>query len=437
MMSAAPQFGQPQNTADKSVQNVKLRSSLLRIAASVMLGATLWVDEHQNLIVHAIVVATYCSFATFLLILTLLKRAPLWLYEPLVIIDATLVVILFHEYIIGGTPREQDLTAANISVAFILLLHAALSLQPRIVLVFSGTLLGGWLGFAVTALVVDGGNFSAMSVILRLRLDAILAVVFMLAIFMVLMLIKDHNSSLARAVAAERQRSNLQRFFAPDVAVEIAQKGLSLGLGERQASIMFVDLRTFTRFAESATSTELASILSEFRAIVSDCVFAHGGTIDKFIGDAVLAVFGVPIASPNDKANALACSQILAHELSQWEGRCLAAGKPALKAGIGLHHGTVLFGVITSGRHSELTVLGDVVNIAQRLEHATKALDALVVASDAFSSEVRGVHRAADWCQHSDLSLLGREQPIGAYFLPRSVLARHDAAISTRIAPSD
>jgi adenylate cyclase len=202
------------------------------------------------------------------------------------------------------------------------------------------------------------------------------------------------------------------------MATEIARNGLSLGLAEREASVMFVDLRSFTRFAEAASVSDLTAVLGEFRSIVSERVFAHGGTIDKFIGDAVLAVFGVPGPSAGGRDDALACAMAISIDLEVWAERSLQAGRPSLAAGIGLHDGPVLFGVINSGCHAELTVLGDVVNVAQRLEQATKSLNAAVVVSEAFASRITEVG-VAGWRREPRLSLPGRKGAMSVYYLPR------------------
>lgn len=404
---------------DVAEPQTDLRSGILRVVVALVLISTFWVVESQDHAVHSKVVATYCVVSIVSLILAWLRRNPLWLSPVFITIDAVLVVTLFHEHLLGHTPREHDLNATNIAVAFLLLLHAAMSLNPKAVLHFAVVFLAGWLSFTVISLPLRGDDLSVAAHFVRFRLDGMLAFVFVVSTIMLLMLMRDHEHSLGRAIAAERQRANMQRFFAPEVAAEIAKSGLSFGLTERAASVMFVDLRSFTRFAESATASDLASVLGEFRAVVSERVFAHGGTIDKFIGDAVLAVFGVPNETPNDKGNALACALDVALNLSAWAERSLRAGRPALAAGIGLHEGRVLFGVIESGRHAELTVLGDVVNVAQRLEQATKSLDASIVVSDAFATEITTVGTPG-WQRHSRLRLPGRLKTLGAYYLPRS-----------------
>jgi adenylate cyclase len=323
-----------------------IRSGLLRVVVAFVLVATLWVGGDHDHAVHAKVVATYWALTTVALMLAWLRRSPSWLSPTFIAIDAGLVLTLFHEHLLGHAPRAHDLTPTNIAVAFMLLTHSAMSLQPKVVLLFSAIFLAGWLGIAAITSPIRSNTFSLWERLAELRHDGLLAVVFVVMTIMLLMLIYDHNRSLDRTVAAERQRSNMQRFFAPEMATEIAKNGLSLGLAERDASVMFIDLRSFTRFAEHASVSELTTVLSEFRSIVSERVFAHGGTIDKFIGDAVLAVFGVPERSAGGKGDALACALDVSVDLQAWAERSLQAGKPSLAAGIGLHHGPVLFGVI-------------------------------------------------------------------------------------------
>ncbi len=153
---------------------------------------------------------------------------------------------------------------------------------------------------------------------------------------------------------------------------------------------MFVDVRGFTRLAEEVPPERLADLLAEFRGRVAGAVFAHGGTIDKFIGDGVLAVFGTPEPRPDDAARALRAAFAVLDAVAGWAPGHRAGGGPAV--GIGLHHGEVFAGVIGRGDLLEHTVIGDTVNVAERLERLTRRLPAsLVVSGDlARAAGVRG-----------------------------------------------
>lgn len=128
---------------------------------------------------------------------------------------------------------------------------------------------------------------------------------------------------------------------------------------------MFVDLRSFTRFSEEASPEEVAKLLSEYRELVVEAVFAHGGMIDKFIGDGVMAAFGQPHKADDDAARALQCALQLRGALAEWKTQRSRRGDKVLDAGIGLHMGTVMGGILESGSHDEFTLFGDAVNVAK------------------------------------------------------------------------
>jgi class 3 adenylate cyclase len=175
----------------------------------------------------------------------------------------------------------------------------------------------------------------------------------------------------------------------------------------RQAAVMFVDLRSFTRLSESIALEELAMLLAEFRELVTRAVFAHGGMIDKFIGDGVMAAFGQPRTTANDAARALDCAIHLQGALLEWKALRLAGGQPAPDAGIGLHFGIAIGGVLHSGSHDEFTLIGDAVNVAQRLEQLCKPLNASLVVSEDVLAAANRIEPVA-WRWVEDVELAGR-----------------------------
>ena len=129
---------------------------------------------------------------------------------------------------------------------------------------------------------------------------------------------------------------------------------------------MFVDLRSFTRFAESASPGALAEFLSDYRRQVTEIVFQWGGTIDKFIGDGVVIVFGRPRPKVDDAERALYCALHLARTLAGWKIHRKKDGRSALDVGIGLRVGEVVGGILESAEHDEFTVVGDAVDVSER-----------------------------------------------------------------------
>jgi adenylate cyclase len=336
------------------------------------------------------------------------------------VLDALFVVVLFHEHLFApGTSLNHDLTAPSLAIGFMLLTHVALRLRPRLVLLFSGIVVAGWLSLLFVAVEAHLGMASAETIDWSAFLtEGALAAAFGFAAAVCCLLVHDHNVQLARAVMTERRRANLSRFFSPAVLGELEVTGASLLLGRRRAAVMFVDLRSFTRLSETMPLEEMADLLAEFRELVTREVFAHGGMIDKFIGDGVMAAFSQRQALSGDVTRALDCAIHLGGALARWKEVREHSGRAAPDAGIGLHVGMVISGVLRSGSHDEFTLLGDTVNVAERLERLTKTLDACVVVSEAAIVEARGL-RADGWDWSHDVELEGRAGRLNVAYLPR------------------
>ncbi|MBM4187587.1 MAG: FHA domain-containing protein [Gemmatimonadetes bacterium] len=164
-------------------------------------------------------------------------------------------------------------------------------------------------------------------------------------------------------------RANFERFFAPEVAERIAREpGAIRQTGERRpAAVLFSDIRGFTTIAESIPPDSLGSLLTEYCTEMADIVFEHGGTLDKFIGDAVMAVWGAPLSAPGDADRALAAALAMHQRVASMNDRWRHTSFPELAIGIGLNYGEVFAGYLGSERRLEYTVIGDTVNVASRL----------------------------------------------------------------------
>ncbi len=163
--------------------------------------------------------------------------------------------------------------------------------------------------------------------------------------------------------------SNFQRYFAPNLASQIAQQEGEVALGgtKRPVVIFFSDIRGFTPMSESMNPDEIAGLLTEYFTEMVDIVFEHSGTLDKFMGDAIMALWGAPIAHADDADRAMQCALDQIETLEKMNAKWKESGRKPLAIGIGINFGEVFAGNIGSNRRLEYTVIGDAVNTASRL----------------------------------------------------------------------
>ena len=164
---------------------------------------------------------------------------------------------------------------------------------------------------------------------------------------------------------------------------------------EQAVAVLFGDIVGFTQWAEPRRPTEVIGLLRQVHARLEQAVFEHGGTLDKFVGDGVMATFGTPEPGPRDAANGLACVHAILADFERWNATRAAAGESEVRIALGLHYGAVVVGDIGTERRLELAVLGDTVNVASRLERLTRELDCHAVVSDAVVQALPGDADAA------------------------------------------
>jgi adenylate cyclase len=189
--------------------------------------------------------------------------------------------------------------------------------------------------------------------------------------------------------AAERARNNLSRYFSPNLVDMLAERDEPLGAVRRQTvAVMFADIVGFTSMAEHMVPEAVVRMLREYHERMTAPIFACGGTIDKYIGDEIFAVFGVPAASAADAANALRCADMMLAALECWNQQREAQGEPRLAVGIGLNYGPAVLGDVGSEHSFSFTVIGDTVNTASRLQRLTRTLETPLVVGDALVNAV-------------------------------------------------
>jgi adenylate cyclase len=190
--------------------------------------------------------------------------------------------------------------------------------------------------------------------------------------------------TLARAVQSGQSADALSQFFDSDVAAHITTTDLAPMAGQsvmREAAIMFTDLRGFTKASATLSAADLIALIGEYQNVVLPVVRAHGGNIDKFMGDGILASFGAVNTSSTYAADALRCIGAILETSNAWARDRAQRGLPALGIGIGVAHGPLVFGIIGVERRLEYTVIGETVNLAAKLEKHNKAEDAAACAT--------------------------------------------------------
>ena len=194
-----------------------------------------------------------------------------------------------------------------------------------------------------------------------------------------------------RVLQEQRGREEVNRMFGTYLSPELLKKmlkekqGAAVRSERRPVTILFSDLRDFTSLSETTGQDELIALLNEYLAAMVECIHEEGGTLHKFIGDAVMAVWGdlVSAGVGEDAARAARAALKMHRRLAELNERWRAAGRPELRMGVGLNHGVVLVGNIGSPRRMEFTVIGDAVNLASRLESLTKELKAGTLVGEA------------------------------------------------------
>ncbi len=196
-----------------------------------------------------------------------------------------------------------------------------------------------------------------------------------------------------RRHAAERARNNLSRYFSPNIVELLAAQDAPLGVVRRETiAVLIADIVGFTRMAEAMPPEAVMTMLREFHARMTARIFDCGGTIDKYVGDAIVAVFGVPTASSKDAANALVCAEKMLEALDCWNDEREQRGEARLAIGIGLNCGPAVVGDVGSKHGMSFTVIGDTVNTTARLQTLTRALGTSLVVGDPVVKAVEALH---------------------------------------------
>lgn len=202
-----------------------------------------------------------------------------------------------------------------------------------------------------------------------------------------LLMIEDVSSE-------KRMKSTMSRYMDPGIAEKLLAGGEEvLGGKSVVATVLFSDIRGFTPITEALGAHGTVSLLNEYFTIMVDCIQKQEGMLDKFIGDAIMAVFGLPLPHDDDEDRAVRASISMIEELRRWNALRLEDGKPPVDIGIGLNTDTIVSGNIGSPKRMDYTVIGDGVNLASRLESACKEYSARILISENTYRKLKSTYR--------------------------------------------
>ncbi|MBI2381706.1 MAG: HAMP domain-containing protein [Gammaproteobacteria bacterium] len=224
-------------------------------------------------------------------------------------------------------------------------------------------------------------------------------------------LARSFNHMVQGLAERDRVRNLLGKVVSPAIAEELMQRPVALGGEERQVSILFSDIREFTSLSEGLPPTELLALLNSYLGRMSRVVDGHGGVVDKYIGDAIMALFGVPLAGVDDPARAVACGLGMVEALEVLNREFAARAWPRLAIGVGIHSGVAVAGNMGSESRWNYSVVGDAVNLASRLEGLCKTYGVPIIVSTPTRAACPGLaFRELDRVQ-----VKGRAEPVGIH----------------------
>ena len=358
----------------------------------------------------------YALFTVLRLYLSYRIRLPAWfLYLSIVADMALLMTLIWSFHLEYQQPAPFYLKAPTLLYVFIFIAIRALRFEARYVVLAGLTAALGWVTLLVYAIWSGGGGMTitrnyvtyltSNSILLGAEFDKIISILTVTGI-LALALYRGRNVLVVGAsdhAAAE----GLSRFFAPEIADQIKQSDnpIKAGDGEaRQAAILMTDIRGFTTMAHDLEPAETVRLLGEYQATLVPVIQSHGGTVDKFLGDGILATFGASQPSETYAADALRAALACAAAAAEWGVRKKAEGMPEMRVGAAVASGRVIFGAVGDESRLEYTVIGDPVNLAAKLEKHTRIEDCQALVTQA----------ALDAAVRQGFAPSGQEKPLAA-----------------------
>ncbi len=318
-------------------------------------------------------------------------------------LDLTVMVFILaapNPFGTGDWPTAFPLQFENFAYMYIILALGTLSYSWRTILAIGNWTAGLWM-IALLAIWYFGTRMEELTeaaqtafgpgselarmldpniVHFDVRVQSI--IIFMMVAGILAVTVRRFNRLLLGTAVLERERENLSRYFSPNVVEALSQNDEPLKeIRSHDVATIFVDIQGFTSFASERSPEDVIGTLREFHSLMERAVFAQEGTLDKYLGDGLMATFGTPFPRPDDVRRAYHCARRMVYLGEAWNAARNEAGDEPLGVSVGLHYGPVVVGDIGNSR-LEFAVIGNTVNVASRLEALTRPLGAKLVVSE-------------------------------------------------------
>ncbi len=324
--------------------------------------------------------AAYFAFSILRVWLAYRIRLPGWFLSLSVAADLTLLMMLIWSFHIQyDQPASFYLKAPTLLYVFIFIALRALRFEARFVL-FAGLFsAAGWAVLVFYVISIDPQDnmitrdyvayMTSNTILLGAEFDKIISILMVTGILTVALV--RARKLLERSVIEAAAAADLARFFSPEIASKITHSDQQIrpGQGEaREAAILNVDIRSFTTMANDMDPSDLIQLLHEYESRMVPIIQAHGGNIDKFLGDGILATFGAVLPSQTYAADAMRAVDELLDAADAWNRDRTAMGRQPISIGMAIVTGRIIFGAVGDDTRLEYTVIGDPVNLCAKLE---------------------------------------------------------------------
>ncbi|MBR2525828.1 adenylate/guanylate cyclase domain-containing protein [bacterium] len=316
--------------------------------------------------------------------------------HPGVDIQATNLDNLIHNQVVRSVTANQEFLLNLILVVAAFIIVARFSLIA---------------GLGVMVLLVLGYIFMS---VLAYKLDFAVPVITPIALQMVTMIFGYSWKFIVESRNKEKIKDAMGKYISQDIMENVVSNIDNVKLGGKKAdvTVLFADIRGFTSMSEKLEPDEISVILNEYFTALEPIISSYNGVINKFIGDAIMAIFGEPIQDKDHAVNAVKCANAMLLKVQELQKKWIEEGKPKIEIGVGINTGEAFVGNIGSEKRLEYTVIGDMVNLASRIESYNKVYKTQFLISSSTYEHVRGI---ADVIKISEVKIRGKEKKMNIY----------------------